>query len=1132
MSVSIFTHCRRWLIAAGGFLALSAVDGNAATGTLTSLAADGQANSDGTVSNDTATYGRLGADAGVRHSVVHVFQIPASILNDPTQRFASATYTMKLGAGAAMTHNGDLYGLPYRTSPALLAADFYEGVSDPAAFKIQDDFVTPATANYSVLSTSGNNLADYLNDVLSQARINGATTVYVFLRHSLDSYQWSNNYIMGMSEATSPYIPKIDYVTETADAWREVPLGGGGRVTGLISDAAGNSIYCRTDVGGFFRWVPAPDGDNGRWKSISDKMLPFNTNGVNALMGSESLAVDPSNPNRIYVGAGSGTMRGIFTSPDRGETWTQINSTITTYANGPYKSAGERLAIDPNTPSIVWYGSALQGLQKGVQSGTTWTWTQVSATSVPVGSGTAGVTFVVCDKNNSGPTIVYAGVLHPTDGGIYRSPDAGTSWSKVPGTAFTTPLKAQMAANGTLYITGGTQGVAKLPRGGSLSILAGMPALNYLPVAVDPNNANGDIVYVAESKARDGAILRTQDGGLNWVNQAYVFNEGPATPSNHVRTEPDLTPTLTGYWWGATAALLVNPANSSELWAGDFFGVARTRNAQAIGTNPGAWWYMLQKGQEETVVFDTLNAPTGPKLLSGMGDVGGATYQDTNVRPSGAGGNRMRGPQEGNVTSLDFSEGNPNRWARSWVEQNVVNSPGTGAYSTDGGVSWLPFGQLATRVVTGTNSDGWETWDVGPYLAKLKASGTNTVTLIVSSGNTPTYSTAVLSFHSRNAADSSLQPRLVVNGGTPILASADTFVDGAAKTTNYGAAPTLQVRYSYSSNDANKRWSYLRFDLSGVAAITTAELHLCRIAGSSGVAYPVGVYATTNPSWVEGDGGTDNLPANEVVWNNAPKPLTNAGGDPQLFNYYAGANRLSGGRIAVSATDPDQLVWMPIGGGAIHYSNNRGVSWNASTGGPTNKISGVYTNGNSTKESGQPLAADRGNGNFYAMNFGSASHLVYRSTNGGQTWTQIASIPNGGTYNMRSPQLVAAPPSPAYPNGGDLWVCDDNTYNNNVGGGGLWRSVDSGLTWNKITTVGKVSQVSFGKGEFGIGYTVFIHGYVGNVRGIYRSNDYGATTWTKLADPTISEILTLNGDRQNYGKVFLGTGGRGIFQWP
>src|SRR5262245_26600051 len=94
MLVSVFScHCR-WLMAAGGLLALSVASSSAATGTFTSLASDAQANSDGTVTSGTVTFARLGADTGVRHSVLHVFQIPASILNDPTQRFSAATYTI------------------------------------------------------------------------------------------------------------------------------------------------------------------------------------------------------------------------------------------------------------------------------------------------------------------------------------------------------------------------------------------------------------------------------------------------------------------------------------------------------------------------------------------------------------------------------------------------------------------------------------------------------------------------------------------------------------------------------------------------------------------------------------------------------------------------------------------------------------------------------------------------------------------------------------------------------------------------------------------------------------------------------------------------------------------------------
>jgi hypothetical protein len=129
---------------------------------------------------------------------------------------------------------------------------------------------------------------------------------------------------------------------------------------------------------------------------------------------------------------------------------------------------------------------------------------------------------------------------------------------------------------------------------------------------------------------------------------------------------------------------------------------------------------------------------------------------------------------------------------------------------------------------------------------------------------------------------------------------------------------------------------------------------------------------------------------------------------------------------------------------------------------------------------------------------------------------------------MRTPQLVAAPLSPACPTGGDVWLCDDGTYNGN--GGGLWRSINSATSWSAIAGIGKVSEVSFGKAASGTGYTVFIHGYKAGVKGIYRSDDYGLT-WVKLADPTINDIISLAGDRQNYGKVFIGTAGRGVFSY-
>jgi hypothetical protein len=1104
----------------------------ALTGTINSNAADGQANSDGTVTATTATFGRIGADAGIQHSVIHVFQIPSAVLADPTQQFSAATYTVKTSVpSGGMTTNDDLYGLGYSTSPTISPADFYAGSLDTTSVLLKDNFITPATQSYAAVSESGSALVNHLNDCLAAARLAGAPNAYVFIRNSLDAVTYWSLYQVGLSEAGGAYMPTLSYTTVTVPVWNTVPLGGGGFVTGLASNADGSVFYCRTDVGGAFRWVPTGDvAGNGSWVSLSDAIVPFGTAGASGMMGVESIATDPSNLNRVYMAAGNG----IYISDNQGGSWTLISPTIGMLPNGGYRSCGERLAVDPNNPNIVWYGSVNNGLQKGDKTSGSWVWTQVSTASVPVGTANAGVTFVVCDKN-SGSTLVYAGVTgSSTTGGVYKFD--GSTWAKVgitSGQTLTGPRRAQVAGNGTLYVTGGTEGVFKLLRGTStvLTQLTSLPttilyqtgSVVYQGVAVDPNDASGNTVYIAEGNwnYQYNNIWRSTNGGTNWSTQDTIFNGVSPNGSTitNARMEPDGTPCLTGYWFGNTSSLLINPSNSSELWAADFFGVARTRDAQNLGNNTlppsgpgGCQWYMLQKGQEETVVAVVKNAPTGARLLTGVGDVGGCRYTDTTVRPTGAGGNRFSNPSGGNTTSLDFSETDPTTWVRATVKNAAMWTAGSGSLSRDGGVNWMTFGQLdQVSIPTGT-ANTWIEWDVAPYL-KQHLGGL--VTLIVLSNT----SGPLLTFDSKEGTNA---PQLLINGTTPLTVSADTFVqDGTSGAVNNGTATTLQVKLDTANY---QRWTYLKFDLTGVSSLTTAKLRMFLQNTNATGTTLAGVCAEDVTSWTEG----------ALTWNTRPLfqgiSGTYASTIPAVL--VNGANGGGGGRIAISATDPANIVWMPINYNQAtipaYYSKDRGVTWAAASGAFNSPIAGVYTNGNSLGMSGQCLTADRGNGKFYLGKFGGGSHLIYSSTDGA-TWTQVGSVNNGGTYNMRTPQLAAAPVSPTYPTGGDVWLCDDSDYLGTHVGGGLWRSVNSGANWSQIANIGRVTAVGFGKAASGSGYATYIYGYKSGVLGIYRSEDYG-TTWTKLVDPTIEQINTLAGDRQNAGKVFIGTGGRGVFQ--
>lgn len=1103
---------------------------NAASGTINGDVGDGQANSDGTVTATTATYGRLGGDAGVRHSVVHVFQIPSSIVTDSSQQFSSATYSTKLGMGSTMTANGDLYGLGYDVVPTLMGSDFYEGSLDAGSTLIQDNFITPSTPAYTTVTNSSTALVNYLNAALAEARTDGATTAYVFLRNSLDAYTWSGVYIMGMNEAGGAYVPTLAYNTVSVSNWSSVPLGGGGFVTGLVSDATGADLYARTDVGGLFKW----NAVGGNWINLTDKIVAttarFNTTA--GLLGTMSVAVDPSNANNLYVAVGggsvSGTTAGIYASSDKGATWTEITTGTPNFSingNGGARSQGERLVVDPNNPNTVWYGTETSGLMKGVKSGSTWTWTQVASASVPFGTNSVGVPFVVCDKNGTS-TITYAGVYDSTGstGGIYMTPD-GTNWTKVTGVTLAKPARAAIASDGTLFVTGAGI-VANMPRGGALAAITPATGNDYRGLAI---NAAGTTVYVANVSSGTCTIWRSASGGATgtWTNQSTAyFNNWNFSASRIYASEPDGTACVGYQWFGNVAALWVNPANVNELWASDFYGVQRTQSANLIGNtavNTQPVWYRLLKNLEETVVFSVKNAPTGNRLLTGVADIGGFRYATSDSqRPLSTNGGGLNGTSGKNITSIDFSEGNPSVWAYAWA---LNDSTGTGAVSLDGGANWLRFGQIARQSLTNSTTAGWETFDLGNYLTKQRAKGVTTVTFVVAGGAPWWEDTPSMSFGSRESAN---PPRLILNGGAPLAPLADTYVYKNATTTNYGAAQTLSVRY----NGGYDTLSYLKFDISGTATISSAQLQLYRNSSADTHVLNVGVHACTNITWVEGDGGTDNLPAGEMRWDNRPYAMTDAAsGDPlsSTPNYQQGGVSLRGGRIAISATDPTVMVWAPIGSTA-RYSEDRGVTWTASTGAPASQITGVYTNGNSLDPSGQNLVADRVNGNFYLATFGGTSHSVYRSIDGGKTWTLANTVANGGTYNMRTPQLAAAPASPLYPSGGDLWLCDDSSYNNSpFPAGGLWRSVDGGTNWTKFSTIGRVSQVAFGASSTGTGYAVYANGEIGGLRKVYRSDDYGVT-WVALAAlPSTITINSLAGDRQNYGKVFIGTPGRGVF---
>ena len=148
-------------------------------------------------------------------------------------------------------------------------------------------------------------------------------------------------------------------------AWRNVVIGGGGFVTGIITHPRQrNLMYARTDVGGAYRWDDAAQ----RWIPLTDGIGDMDFTGI------ESLAVDPADTNRVYLAAGiySRGKAAILRSADQGRTWLQTDVPFKMGGNEAGRFNGERLAVDPNDGNILFFGSRRDGLWKSADRGATW----------------------------------------------------------------------------------------------------------------------------------------------------------------------------------------------------------------------------------------------------------------------------------------------------------------------------------------------------------------------------------------------------------------------------------------------------------------------------------------------------------------------------------------------------------------------------------------------------------------------------------------------------------------------------------------------------------------------------------------------------------------------------------------
>lgn len=275
-----------------------------------------------------------------------------------------------------------------------------------------------------------------------------------------------------------------------------------------------------------------------------------------------------------------------------------------------------------------------------------------------------------------------------------------------------------------------------------------------------------------------------------------------------------------------------------------------------------------------------------------------------------------------------------------------------------------------------------------------------------------------------------------------------------------------------------------------------------------------------NPEVLAWVGAESNLPPEQA----RPRGAVSSDGG-RTWREMEGLDRsMYGGEVAVSATDEDNIIWLPTHRSPEAFAENPVGLFRSSDGGRT--WNHVSPDGRFDAfhrffwwHTRRALASDRVDGRFYLM---ADEERFYTSRDGGSSWDRSQHSPPCSTRaDCHVFGQIRAVPDRA----GHLWA--------STGSAGLWHTTDAGSSaWVRVEGVDEARSFSFGAPIGDADHpTVFLHGRVdGDERlGVWRSTDEGQT-WVLLShspNAMAAEINTIGADPDVPGRVFVGFAGAG-----
>lgn len=135
-------------------------------------------------------------------------------------------------------------------------------------------------------------------------------------------------------------------------SWQQMPMYGGGYVTGLIPHPEEvDTLYARIDVGGIYTTTNAGD----TWEPLTQNIIKDNKRNFQV----RSFTIDETNTDKMYFISGNSPYSkhaALWLSNDAGENWTRKKSPLTIGGIGFARSSGETLLVHPTNKNLLFIG--------------------------------------------------------------------------------------------------------------------------------------------------------------------------------------------------------------------------------------------------------------------------------------------------------------------------------------------------------------------------------------------------------------------------------------------------------------------------------------------------------------------------------------------------------------------------------------------------------------------------------------------------------------------------------------------------------------------------------------------------------------------------------------------------------